>query len=250
MRACPARHLTRPGLIAARPWLARCTVGGLLFEGVALGAVARAQGTPVWVMGAATLRGRARRLSSAMGGIAIHYAVKANDHLAVLRILADEGLGADVVSGGEMLRALHAGIAPGRIIFSGVGKTREELRPGAVARHRPDQRGERGGAARACGTRSLARDGGAGGVAGEPRCGCRHAGRHRHRPGGRQVRCADQRRGRAVCRGVRLAGPRHGWAGGAYRQPDHGHRGVCRRLREDGGTGARAALGGAWRGAA
>ena len=78
-------------------------------------------------MGAATLRARYRRLAGAMDGIAIHYAVKANDHLAVLAILAAEGAGADVVSGGELLRALQAGVAAGRIIFSGVGKTRAEL---------------------------------------------------------------------------------------------------------------------------
>ena len=122
---------TEPGsaaeLIAARPSLSRHAMDGLLFEGVPLAALAREYGTPLWVTGAETLRMRARRLQAAMPGMDIHYAVKANDHLAVLRILAGLGLGADVVSGGELRRALQAGIPAGRIVFSGVGKTREEM---------------------------------------------------------------------------------------------------------------------------
>jgi diaminopimelate decarboxylase len=60
-------------------------------------------------------------------GAHIHYAVKANDHLAVLRLMRDGGAGADVVSAGELLRAQHAGIPASRIVFSGVGKTRADL---------------------------------------------------------------------------------------------------------------------------
>ena len=60
-------------------------------------------------------------------GARVHYAVKANDHLAVLRLVATAGAGADVVSGGEMQRALLAGIAPAHIVFSGVGKTIAEI---------------------------------------------------------------------------------------------------------------------------
>jgi diaminopimelate decarboxylase len=114
-------------LIAARPALSGHAQDGLLFEGVPLAALARDYGTPLWVLGAETLRGRARRLQAAMPGIAIHYAVKANDHLAVLRILSDLGLGADVVSGGELRRALRAGMPAASIVFSGVGKTRAEM---------------------------------------------------------------------------------------------------------------------------
>ena len=62
-----------------------------------------------------------------MPEMAIHYAVKANDHIAVLAVLAAEGAGADVVSGGELARARHAGIPAARIVFSGVGKTNAEL---------------------------------------------------------------------------------------------------------------------------
>ena len=100
---------------------------GLLFEGVPLAALARDYGTPLWITGAATLRARARHLQAALPGIAIHYAVKASDHIAVLTTLGQLGIGADVVSGGELRRALHAGIPAGRIVFSGVGKSAAEL---------------------------------------------------------------------------------------------------------------------------
>ncbi len=114
-------------LIAARPSLAADSLAGLTFEGVPLAAIAAAHGTPCWVYGAGTLRRRFRTLRSAMPGIGVHYAVKANDHLALLAILAAEGAGADVVSGGEFLRAREAGIPAERIVFSGVGKTAPEL---------------------------------------------------------------------------------------------------------------------------
>ncbi len=114
-------------LIAARPALRTHALDGLLFEGVPLAALAEAYGTPCWVTGAPTLRARYRRLVAALPGVHIHYAVKANDHIATLGTLAKLGAGADVVSGGELRRALHAGIPPARIVFSGVGKTTAEL---------------------------------------------------------------------------------------------------------------------------
>lgn len=114
-------------LIAARPAFTADALDGLLFEGVALAAVAQAHGTPVWVMGSASLRARLARLRRALPEAAIHYAVKANDQLAVLRLLADEGAGADVVSIGECRRALLAGVPAERIVMSGVGKTGAEL---------------------------------------------------------------------------------------------------------------------------
>jgi diaminopimelate decarboxylase len=102
---------------------------GLLLDGVPLGRIAAELGTPAWVYGAGTLRARTRALAHALApvGARIHYAVKANDHLAILSVLAREGVGADVVSGGELARALTAGLGPDRIVFSGVGKTRDEL---------------------------------------------------------------------------------------------------------------------------
>ncbi|GBQ72043.1 diaminopimelate decarboxylase [Ameyamaea chiangmaiensis NBRC 103196] len=124
-------------LLAARPALRMNAVDGLLFEGVPLNAIADALGTPTWVMGAGTLRIRVGRLRAAIAAsglpIAIHYAMKANDHLAVLRVLAREGVGADIVSGGELARARAAGIDARHIVFSGVGKSDDELRAALVA---------------------------------------------------------------------------------------------------------------------
>jgi diaminopimelate decarboxylase len=117
-------------LIAARPSLAMHPMDGLVFEDVPLNAIADALGTPVWVYGAGTIRRRLAALHTAVAGLPVHvhYAVKANDHLAVLRVLAAGGAGADVVSAGEFLRARRAGIAAADIVFSGVGKTADELR--------------------------------------------------------------------------------------------------------------------------
>jgi diaminopimelate decarboxylase len=105
---------------------------GLSMEGVELSEIADAVGTPTWVIGAGTIRARYRRLEAALaargiGPGAIHYAVKANDHLAVLSVLARLGAGADAVSVGEIERALAAGVPAGRIVFSGVGKVGAEL---------------------------------------------------------------------------------------------------------------------------
>jgi diaminopimelate decarboxylase len=100
-------------------------------EDVALPAIARAVGTPVFVYSANAMRGQARTLQAALSFLEnplIAFAVKANPNIAVLTTLAAEGLGADVVSGGEYLRARAAGIAPKKIVFSGVGKTAAEMR--------------------------------------------------------------------------------------------------------------------------
>jgi len=100
-------------------------------EDVPLPAIARAVGTPVFVYSANAMRSQARALRAALSSLEdplIAYAVKANPNIAVLTTLAAEGLGADVVSGGEYRRAQAAGIAPDRIVFSGVGKTAEEMR--------------------------------------------------------------------------------------------------------------------------
>lgn len=119
-------------LIAARPHLHMDARDGLLLDGVPLAAIARDLGTPSWVYSAPTMIARYRQLRDAMAETGldahIHYAVKANDHRAVLSLLAREGAGADVVSGGELRRARAAGIAAGQIVFSGVGKSEEEMR--------------------------------------------------------------------------------------------------------------------------
>ena len=99
-------------------------------EDVALPAIAHAVGTPVFVYSANAMRAQARALRAALSSLddpLIAFAVKANPNIAVLTTLAKEGLGADVVSGGEYLRARAAGVAPDRIVFSGVGKTAEEM---------------------------------------------------------------------------------------------------------------------------
>lgn len=118
-------------LLAARPALAMHAQDGLCFEGVPLNAVADAYGTPVWVYGAGTIRARYAALGAAFRDagldVHIHYAAKANDHLAILSLLGRAGAGADVVSQGEFRRAIRAGIAASGIVFSGVGKTRAEL---------------------------------------------------------------------------------------------------------------------------
>jgi diaminopimelate decarboxylase len=102
---------------------------------VPLEEIATAVGTPTYVYDAATIRGRYRHLESALAGLPhrICYAVKANGNLAVLKLLADLGAGADIVSGGELLRAIAAGFPPERIVFSGVGKSDEELQAAITA---------------------------------------------------------------------------------------------------------------------
>ncbi len=116
-------------LLAARPHLAMHAMDGLVLEGVPLMRIAEVLGTPAWVYSAGTMRSRLAALTAAMRGLAgVHYAVKANDHLAVLRLMAAGGAGADVVSEGELRRARLAGIAAGDIVFSGVGKSAREIR--------------------------------------------------------------------------------------------------------------------------
>ena len=104
--------------------------GILHCEDVPLPAIADAVGTPVYVYSAATFRRHARVFREALSGLdRVHlaYAIKANPNLAVLRLVSQEGYGADVVSGGEMARALAGGMPAGAIVFSGVGKTHGEL---------------------------------------------------------------------------------------------------------------------------
>jgi diaminopimelate decarboxylase len=128
----PAADPSVPDLIAARPWLRYDVQAGLLVDGVPLNAIADGVGTPTWVYSAATMRARYQALTAAMTGAGLdtdfHYAVKANDSRAVLALVGDQGAGADVVSGGELLKARRAGIAASRIVYSGVGKSPAELR--------------------------------------------------------------------------------------------------------------------------
>jgi diaminopimelate decarboxylase len=110
--------------------------GALQLGAVPLAAIAHQVGTPVYVYHAGAIRERFRALDAALAAVPhrICYAVKANSTLAVLRILRDLGAGADIVSGGEMARALAAGFGADRIVFSGVGKAEAELRAAVRAR--------------------------------------------------------------------------------------------------------------------
>jgi diaminopimelate decarboxylase len=104
--------------------------GVLHAEDVALPDIAASVGTPVYVYSRATLERHAQVFRDALSGLDnphLAFAVKANPNLAVLKVLARQGYGADVVSGGEMDRALAAGMAPADIVFSGVGKTADEI---------------------------------------------------------------------------------------------------------------------------
>lgn len=103
--------------------------GALCAEDVPLAELAARFGTPLYVLSHAALVEAWERLSGAFGAPAplIAYAVKANPSRAVIRTLARLGAGADVVSGGELRRALEAGVPPERIVFSGVGKREDEL---------------------------------------------------------------------------------------------------------------------------
>lgn len=102
-------------------------------EDVALATLAETAGTPCYVYSASRIIENYARLEKALlahvpqDRLSIRYAAKANGHVAVLKLIGSLGAGADIVSRGEMLRALHAGIKSERIVFSGVGKTDDEI---------------------------------------------------------------------------------------------------------------------------
>jgi diaminopimelate decarboxylase len=109
--------------------------GALFAEDVDLAAVAEQVGTPAYVYSSAALVANYRAYVDALAGLPIDvcFAAKANSNLAVLRTLVQQGAGIDVVSTGEMKRALAAGCPAGRIVFSGVGKTAEDLEAALLA---------------------------------------------------------------------------------------------------------------------
>jgi diaminopimelate decarboxylase len=104
--------------------------GRMFAENVALTDIAEQVGTPFYVYSSATLTRHYKVFADALAGLnaLVCYAVKANSNQAVIRTLAKLGAGADVVSGGELTRALQAGVKPGNIVFSGVGKSDAEIR--------------------------------------------------------------------------------------------------------------------------
>ena len=101
----------------------------LYLEELPLADVARREGTPAYVYSSATLERHYEVFKSAFAprDVLVAFAVKANANVAVIATLAAKGAGADTVSRGEIERALKAGVPPSRIIFSGVGKTEDEL---------------------------------------------------------------------------------------------------------------------------
>ncbi|EXF44175.1 diaminopimelate decarboxylase [Pseudomonas sp. BAY1663] len=104
--------------------------GQLFAEGVALSALAQRFGTPTYVYSRAHIEAQYRAYADALQGMPhlVCFAVKANSNLGVLNVLARLGAGFDIVSRGELERVLAAGGQPQRIVFSGVGKTRDDMR--------------------------------------------------------------------------------------------------------------------------
>jgi diaminopimelate decarboxylase len=103
--------------------------GALACEGVPLAAIVAELGTPCYVYSASSIKRAYRAFACAFASYpsALHYALKANSNLAIARMLRELGAGADANSGGEMDVALRAGFIPSDIVFTGVGKTREEI---------------------------------------------------------------------------------------------------------------------------
>ena len=103
--------------------------GRLMAEGVSVEKVARSVSTPVYIYSSAGILERLFAYQRAFRSMPhlVCYSVKANSNLSILKLLARHNAGADIVSGGELRRALLAGFSPGKIIFSGVGKTAQEL---------------------------------------------------------------------------------------------------------------------------
>ena len=109
--------------------------GRLHCEGVAVETLAKRYGTPLYVYSRAAIVARLAELKAAFRPARplISYSVKANSNLSILRLLARQGTGFDIVSGGELYRVLKAGANPGKVVFAGVGKTSEEICAGLKA---------------------------------------------------------------------------------------------------------------------
>ena len=114
----------------------------LCCEEVSLRALAAVAGTPAYIYSKAALLESLAGYGRAFQAVphVVCYSVKANSNLGVLSALAKAGAGADIVSGGELYRALRAGVPPEKIVFSGVGKTRDEMREALKAGHPDVQR--------------------------------------------------------------------------------------------------------------
>jgi diaminopimelate decarboxylase len=107
----------------------------LTCDGVSLSALAEQHGTPLFVYSAARIRSQLAAVRSAFAAVThrVHYAVKANSNLSILQLLASEGAGFDIVSGGELERLDAAGVSAKDAVFAGVGKTEAEMRAALAA---------------------------------------------------------------------------------------------------------------------
>ncbi|MFL5599805.1 MAG: diaminopimelate decarboxylase [Gemmatimonadaceae bacterium] len=116
-------------LIDRRGLVGKGVLTGLRCEDVSLDVVAREVGTPCYVYSSAAIREQYHLLRAALGDLdaRLHYSVKANSSIAILALLRELGAGLDIVSGGELFRALEAGYTGKDIVFSGVGKTEREM---------------------------------------------------------------------------------------------------------------------------
>ena len=110
--------------------------GVLYCDDIAVDAIVAEVGTPTYIYSARYIRDQFQRLDGALGDVPhrLHFSVKSNSSLAVLSLLRSLGAGVDIVSGGELYRALLAGFSGGDVVFSGVGKTETELREALEAR--------------------------------------------------------------------------------------------------------------------
>ena len=128
-------------------WKKRGDAPGLAVacEGVLLADIAERSGTPTYVYSAAAIQNAYRELDAGLGDLAhtLCFAAKSNGNLSILKLLADLGSGFDVVSGGELCLLRRIGVPGDRIVFSGVGKTREEIRE--ALRYPADRRDGRSG---------------------------------------------------------------------------------------------------------
>ncbi|MFN8893695.1 MAG: diaminopimelate decarboxylase [Betaproteobacteria bacterium] len=122
--------MSRPPALPGAPFLARRADGVLTLEGHALDDLAARFGTPLYVYSRAAMRAALASYEQALQGREhlVCYAMKANSSLAVLQTFAEAGAGFDIVSGGELVRVLAAGGDASRVVFSGVGKTPDEMR--------------------------------------------------------------------------------------------------------------------------
>ncbi|MDB4910169.1 MAG: diaminopimelate decarboxylase, partial [Gemmatimonadetes bacterium] len=121
--------------VLTAPGFTRTASGELVCEGVSLEAIADAVGTPAYVYSSRAIREQYDALDRALSPVPhrLHYSMKANSNLAVLRLLQERGAGLDIVSGGELYRARVAGFSANSIVFSGVGKSAQELREALAA---------------------------------------------------------------------------------------------------------------------